>query len=98
LADKLVTEAGRCTPGFPAEDCDGLHAWIRRAAVSVLTNLVEGMCPSRKDYVHSRSTGLPRPAILCARHRVLATKERKQLDPRISELIRGFSDTSMRLA
>jgi four helix bundle protein len=53
LADRLAVAVYQHTAGFPREEIFGLTAQLRRGAVSVPSNIVEGCARhSEADYVH----------------------------------------------
>jgi four helix bundle protein len=53
LADDLAATIYSCTRSFPREEIYGLTSQLRRAAVSVPTNIVEGSTrESQREYLH----------------------------------------------
>src|SRR5216683_6912569 len=59
MAMKLVEEVYAITKGFPKEELYGLTQQLRRAAVSIPSNIAEGHCRNgRKEFVHHLSIAL----------------------------------------
>ncbi len=97
IADELVLEVYQCTRGFPIEERFGLQAQLRRAAVSVPTNIVEGCArQSTKDYLHFMTISLSSASevryLLGLSHRLEMLDENHldRLRPQYGDLIRGI--------
>ncbi len=97
LSDELVLELYQYTKAFPDEERYGLQAQLRRAAVSVPTNIVEG-CARRttRDYLQFMTISLASASevryLLGLSHRLGFLKEAHltSLEPRYDDLIRGI--------
>lgn len=97
LADELLIDIYRGTQGFPGEERYGLQAQMRRAAVSVATNIVEGCARrSSRDYMHFLNIALSSASEvrylvgLSKRLGFLAAVDHQDLEPRYDELVRGL--------
>jgi four helix bundle protein len=94
VADALAVEVYAATRRFPVEERFGLRGQIRRAAVSVPTNLVEG-CARRTlgEYIHFVSIAAGSAAevrYLLGLASRLGFAESTQLVDRYSELVRSL--------
>lgn len=94
LADELVLDVYRVTKAFPSEERFGLQSQVRRAAVSVPTNVVEGCArATQKDYLHFLTMALGSASevrYLLGLARRLAIIDEKPLESRYDELVRGL--------
>jgi four helix bundle protein len=97
LADELVVQAYEVTRDFPVEERYGLCSQIRRAAVSVPTNIVEGCTrASRRDFLQFLRVSLGSSSEveyllnLSVRLSILPDEKAGHLLRRYNELTRGL--------
>jgi four helix bundle protein len=101
MADELVLPVYRLTAGFPPEERFGLKSQLRRSAISVATNIVEGCTRrTRKDYLRFLEVALGSACetryLIGIAHRLgLVSKlEHDAIEPRYGELVRGLQALS----
>jgi four helix bundle protein len=97
VADDLVVQIYSATKDFPVSERYGLQAQIRRAAVSVATNIVEGSARrTTQEYLHFLNVAAGSAAEvrylagLAARLGFLQVEEGERLSERYSEVAGGL--------
>jgi len=98
LADRLAVAVYQHTAGFPREESFGLTAQLRRGAISVPSNIVEGCARhSEADYVHfldiayASSREVDYQLSLAARLGYLATDVHRELSGLCAETSKVFT-------
>ena len=97
LADDLVVKVYAETATFPADERFELRSQVRRAAVSVATNIVEG-CARRttRDYLHfiNIATGSAAETLylldLSTRLGFVRAEVYRDFDPKYNQLLKGL--------
>ncbi len=104
LADRLIIKVYGETAAFPPEERFGLCSQVRRSAVSVATNIVEGSARrTTRDYLHfiNIATGSAAESLylldLSSRLGLLSKEVYRELEPKYSHLLRGLQFRSERL-
>jgi four helix bundle protein len=96
-ADDLALHVYRSTRSFPVEERFGLQSQLRRAAVSVPANIVEGAARrTQKEYAHFLSQALGSASEvryligLARRLGFMGVGNCEALEPRYAQLVRGL--------
>jgi len=97
MADALVVRVYRVTQQFPTEERFGLQSQIRRAAISVPTNIVEGSArASLRDYIHflvlALSSASEARYLIDVAHRlaILSKTDHAEMDLAYANLLRAM--------
>ena len=105
LADALVIDVYKATKSFPIEERFGLQSQLRRASVSVPTNLVEGSARrSTRDYLHFVEIAIGSASEVrylvgvALRLGFMAAQDREQLEARYGRVIRALQSLVSALA
>ena len=104
-ADDLVFDVYRVTRRFPVEERYGLQAQLRRAALSVPTNIVEGSArQSNRDYAQFLRIALGSASearylvTVAARLEFMEPAAGESLQTRFDRLVKGLELLSQRVA
>jgi four helix bundle protein len=105
LADDLVFDIYRVTRKFPVDERYGLQAQLRRAAVSVPSNIVEGSArQSNRDYAQFLRIALGSASearylvSVAARLQFLEAATGESLHARFDRLVKGLELLAQRVA